>query len=158
MSNFDSKYRKTHHVAGIVLGVIGILCALLLSFLFGVAGGAAALLLGVIALLLGIQARKAGKGMGAIITGALAIVLAIALTVSTINVFTALHKAAVENGETPLMAKYAEKPYLGFMGIIIEAAKGDEASLEQMAKELEILNKEGVLNVDGTNVTVNAKP
>lgn len=150
MNNDTMNYRKSHHVLGLILGILGVCAALLLVFLFGVIGGGLAVILGGIGLLLGIQARKSGKGWGAIIVGGLAIVLAVVMTVATITTFTKLHEAAQNNGETPILAKYADKPYLGLFGIIIQAAKGDEASLEQLTQEMSLLDENTVMSIFAT--------
>ena len=49
---------------GIVLGILGIIAALLLCLFTGVIGGAVAGILGLAAVLIGMAARKGGRGIG----------------------------------------------------------------------------------------------
>ncbi len=129
---------KTHHVLGVVLGILGILIALLLTLLTGVIAGAVAVLLGLIAVLLGFQARKAGKGMGAIICGALAIILAVVLCVNTVAIFKEYRRTAEESGVAPLVAQTAGKPALGFLGLVIGAMQND-LDISELSDQLKLL-------------------
>lgn len=140
---------KTHHVLGVVLGILGIVIALLLSLLLGVIAGAVAALLGLIAVLLGFQARKAGKGMGAIICGALAIILAVALCVTSANVIKELRRTAEESGLAPLVAQYADKPALGVLGLAIGAAQSG-ADISEITSQMDQLRdyQAGKLSID----------
>ncbi len=129
---------KTHHVLGVVLGILGILIALLLTLLTGVIAGAVAVLLGLIAVLLGFQARKAGKGMGAIICGALAIILAVVLCVNTVTLFKELRRTAEESGVAPLVAQYADRPALGVLGLVIGAVQ-DGVDANEVSNQLNLV-------------------
>lgn len=147
MSTYDKSYVKTHHVAGLILGLLGIAIALLLTVVAGVIAGALAAILGLVGLLLGLQARKAGKGWPAIIAGALAIILAVVMTVSSVGIYKLLHEKALENGNTPMIEKYCRNPYLGVVGIVIEAAKDGEQNIDQLTQEIDTLNKMETLSV-----------
>ena len=85
MSNYEQK--SGHPVLGIILGILGIVAALFLCLLTGVIGGVIAGILGLAAVLTGMAARKGGKGIGAIVAGALAIILAVVLTVGSVRTF-----------------------------------------------------------------------
>ena len=142
MSNYEYEGAtgKPHHVLGLVLGILGIIIALALALWTGVIGGGIALVLGVIGLILGVKARKHHKGIGAIITGALAILLAIFMTVTAIGTVGALREQAVKTDRTPLLAKYTDSPYLGLLGVALKAANDGAGSVEQLNKEMEFLN------------------
>lgn len=130
-----------HPIFGVVLGVFGILAALLLTFTSGIIGGGIALILGLIAVLLGIKARKlSDKGLGAIIVGALAIVIAVFMTISSINIIKTM-KTEAANKDLDI-ARYIDKPYLGLMGVIMSLPK-DEATLNELAEQLNSLSKTG---------------
>ena len=148
MSNYE---KKGHLVLGIVLGILGIAAALFLCLLTGWIGGGVALIFGVIALLLGIFAVKGGKkggGIGSIVVGVLAIILAVAMTFTTIGGLTEMKKLATAE-ETPLMAKYMDNPSLGFLGIVLNIGKDlegkDQEAQDDLANKLkaeyDILNK-----------------
>ena len=127
-------------VLGLVLGILGILCALFLAFLTGVIGGGIALVLGLAALLLGIFASKSGsRGVGAIVTGAIAIFLAVIITIVSVSTFSTLQSKAAESGNTPLMAKYLGRPELGFIGLLM-SIPSDEGSANELVEELNYLN------------------
>ena len=79
---------KAHPILGIVLGLLGIAAALALCLFTGMIGGMIAGALGFSAFLLGVSARRSNKGSGAIAAGALAIGLAVLLTVGSVNTFT----------------------------------------------------------------------
>ena len=129
-----------HPVAGIVLGIIGIVLALPLPFFFGVIGGAVAGILGLAGIALGFAARKGGRGIGAIVSGALAFLLAIMITVSVISLFTEMKRIANETDQAPLVAQTLKEPSLGAMGMIMNMPK-DEADLQTMIDQMEILNQ-----------------
>ncbi|MBR6707643.1 MAG: hypothetical protein IKI84_13360, partial [Clostridia bacterium] len=61
MSTYENKNKVGHPVLGIVLAVLGIGIAVLFPLLFGVSAGAAATILGIAAILLGVGARKGGR-------------------------------------------------------------------------------------------------
>jgi len=143
--------KKGHPILGIVLGVLGIIAALFLCVMTGWIGGAIAGILGLIGLLLGIFAVKGGKkggGIGSIVVGAIAILLAVVMTFTTIASFTEMRKIATAE-ETPLMAKYMDNPGLGLMGVVLNMGKDlegkDQAAQDDLASKLkaefDILNK-----------------
>lgn len=140
MSTNESSYKSGHPVLALVLGIIGIIAALLLCLLSGIIGGAIAGAFGLAALLIGISSRKYGKGMGGIVTGVIAILLAVSLTTASVNVYRELQKKAEATGVAPLMSKYLNKPELGIVGLIINIPT-DEGSLDDLSKELDALSK-----------------
>ena len=140
MSNYEKKMAGGHPIAGIILGILGILVALLLTFLFGAIAGGVALLLGVIALLLGIGARKSGRGMGAIIMGALAIVLAVSMTFVSANMMKEMRQRAADTGVAPVFTDCFRSPYLGLVSVVMNAA-GDQTKADALAKEMDQLQK-----------------
>ena len=128
-----------HPVLGIVLGVFGIVTAMLLGIVTGVIGGGLALLLGALAVILGLSARKAGRGMGAIITGIIAVMTAVTMTMSAVNIIGTIKQEAVKKGNTPLVVQCADYPYLGLTGFIRRAAeKGVDP--EELGKQLNLLS------------------
>ncbi len=139
MSSYEYEERKTGHpVAGLILGLLGIAAALLLVIMTGVIGAAIAGVLGLIALILGIGARKGGKGMGAIVTGILAILLALGICAGTTKLMTLLRDEAVKTGKAPLVEKFMEKPYLGFLGMVINLPT-EEADIDELVDQLKAL-------------------
>ena len=138
------KNKNGHPVAGIILGIMGIAVALLTTLLFGAAAGAAAGILGIGAALLGIGALKAGRrGIGAIIAGALAIVLAITMTFTSVSSLKQLRDAAAASGVAPTFARYMDNPYLGLSSVLANALKDSEdpEAVRTIEKELEALKQ-----------------
>ena len=124
MSNVNVNTKVGHPVVGILLGIAGIAVALLMTLLFGVIAGVVSGVLGIGAVLLGYFARKKGtRGMGAIVTGTLAIVLAISMTFASAGILKTMKDVAVQSGVAPTFAKYMEDPYLGIAGMAANAAK-----------------------------------
>ena len=154
MSDYNVK-KGGHPILAVVLGAIGIIIALLLTLFFGVIAGAVALLLGVIAILLGLSARKqGGRGLGGIIAGGLAAVLAIVMTVSSINAFEMVKKEAAKyNDVAPLVVKSLDNTYLGIMGMFINMPK-DEGSLQELVDQYNLLDK--TIKEDGSATTAPA--
>ena len=136
MSNYE--YKTGHPILGVILGLLGIAAAVLLAYLTGVIGGGVALLFGVIALILGIKSRKGGRGIAAIVAGLLAVVLAVIMTFTGVATVQTLRDKAIASKPDSLVAKYADKPYLGVLGIVINIPK-DEGSLEQLTAEMDAL-------------------
>ena len=150
MSNYEQK--SGHPVLGIILGILGIIAALFLCLLTGVIGGAIAGILGLAAVLTGMAARKGGKGIGAIVAGALAIILAVVLTVGSVRTFEQIQKEASQYAEeAPLVVKCLDKPYLGMIGMIINLPK-DEASVQELTDQFNLLKDK----LDGNSVATAA--
>ena len=142
MSNVNVN-KVGHPVAGIVLGIAGIAFALLMTLLFGVIAGVVSGVLGIGAVLLGYFARKKGtRGMGAIVTGALAIVLAFTMTFTSVNTMKAMKDVAEKSGVAPTFAKYMDNPYMGIAGIAANAAKAGntDETVKTIQKEMDALN------------------
>lgn len=137
MSNYE---KKGHPVAGIVLGILGILFGLTLPLLCGLIGGGIGLLLGVGAILLGVFAANSGKKTAAIILGGLAILISIFLCLTSVNLMKELKVKAEESGVAPIFSKYATNPYMGLFGIL-SGMPQDEASINQIMEEFDQLNK-----------------
>ena len=127
--------KKGHPVLAVILGILGILVALFLCLI----GGAIAGVLGLGALLIGILGKKGGgKGVGGIITGALAILLAVILTVTSIASLKLMKEKAVEAGTAPLIEKYFDDPTMGLLGVALKIPM-DEGGLQELTQELETL-------------------
>ena len=136
----EREMKQGHPVLGTILGVLGILAALLLCLMAGIIGGAVAGILGLAALLLGIFAmRKSDRGLGAVITGAIAIILAIALTVGVAGLLTNMKAKAVESGKAPLIEKYMSETNLGLVGIVLKLPTGDSGLMNQVMDEMNYL-------------------
>ena len=138
MSTYENKNKVGHPVLGIVLAILGIGIAVLFTLLFGVIAGAAATILGIAAILLGVGARKGGRGIGAIVTGSVAVVAAVAMMFTTVSAMNLMHKAALETGKAPVFAECFENPYMGISSIYFKVA-GDEAKMKALTDELETL-------------------
>lgn len=137
----EQSQKGGHPVLGIVLGVIGIVIAMLMGFVTGVIAGGFALLLGTLAVILGMQARKTGRGMGAIITGIIAVMTAVMMTMSAVSVIGTLKQEAVKAGTAPLVVQCADYPWLGLTGFLRSAAeKGVDP--EELGKQLNSLAQE----------------
>ena len=142
MSTVNGNIKTGHPVAGIVLGIAGIAVALLTTLLFGVIAGAVAGVLGIGAALLGINARKgSGRGVGAIVAGALAIVLAVSMTFTSVDMMKHLHEVAESSGVAPTFARYMENPYLGLSSVVANAVKDskDDNTMKTIQDELDAL-------------------
>ena len=146
MSTVNVNNKVGHPVAGIVLGILGIAVALLMTLLFGVIAGAVAGVLGIVAALLGYSAHKRGnRGVGAIVAGILALVLAVSLTFTSANLLKTMKDTAVSSRVAPNFAKYMDNPYLGIAGVAanaVEDMKGKDTDVfKTLQGELEALNK-----------------
>ncbi len=136
-----SNYEKTGHpVAGIVLGILGILFGLMLPLLCGLIGGGLGLLLGIGAVLLGVFAANCGKKTAAIVLGAIAILVSIGMCVMSVNLMKELKVKAEQSGVAPTFTQYANNPYMGLIGIIAGMPQ-DEANLNKVMEEFDQLNK-----------------
>ena len=123
MSTVNVNNKVGHPVAGIVLGIVGIAVALLMTLLFGVIAGAVAGVLGIGAALLGMSARKKGnRGTGAIVSGVLALILAVSLTFTSVGMMKELKETATKSGIAPTISRYMDNPYLGLSSVVVNAA------------------------------------
>ena len=139
MSNYENK--SGHPVLAVVLGILGILIALFATLLAGVVGGAIAGILGLAAVLIGFFGKKnGGKGIGGIIAGALAIILAVTMTVSSISTFKTLKEKAAEYAEeAPLVVKCLDNPSLGMIGMIANLPK-DEGTQQELIDQFNLVS------------------
>lgn len=132
---------KAHPILGIVLGLLGIAAALVLCLFTGIFGGMIAGALGFSAFLLGVSARRSNKGSGAIAAGALAIGLAVLLTVGSVNTFTEIHQEAANYAEeAPLFVKSLSKPYFGIIGMYFNMPK-DEGTLQELVDQFHLIEE-----------------
>ena len=138
MSTNENTNKIGHPVLGIVLSILGIGIAVLFTLLFGIIAGAAAAILGIVGILLGVGARKGGRGIGAIVTGAVAVVAAVVMMFTTVTAMNMMHKAALETGKAPVFAECFENPYMGISSIYFKVA-GDEAKTKALMDEMEAL-------------------
>ena len=144
MSTVNVNNKIGHPVASIVLGILGISVALLMTLLFGVIAGAVAGVLGITAVLLGISAHKhGGRGVGAIVAGALAVVLAVCLTFTSVGMMKHLKATADASGVAPNFARYMDNPYLGLSSVVANAVNDSKNpdAVKTIQGELEALNK-----------------
>ncbi len=138
MSNYDKTNKVGHPVAGIVLAILGIGIAVLFSLLFGAIATAVACVLGIVGVLLGLGARKGGRGMGAIVTGIVAVVVAAAMLFTTVGLMKEMHKVALETGKAPVFAECFDNPYLGISSVLFRVG-GDEARQKALMDEMDML-------------------
>lgn len=132
----ENKVKVGHPVLGIVLGIFGILIALLLTFLTGAIGGGIAFILGIAAFLVGLSTkRNGGKGVGAMVIGVVAVLMAAFMTISSIGIFSTIRNEAEKTKPGSLLAKSASNPYMGVVGLIANMPK-DEASIEELMNEI----------------------
>ena len=144
MSNVNENSKTGHPVAGIVLGILGISVALLMTLLFGIIAGAVAGILGITAGLLGISARRRGsRGVGAIVAGALALVLAVCMTFSSVGMMKHLKATADASGVAPNFTRYMDNPCLGLSSVVANAVNDSRNpdAIKTIQSELEALNK-----------------
>ena len=153
MSTNENKNKIGHPVLGIVLAVLGIGIAVLFTLLFGIIAGAAAAILGIVGILLGVGARKGGRGIGAIVTGSVAVLAAVVMMFTTVSAMNLMHKAALETGKAPVFAECFESPYLGLSSVIYKVA-GDEAKTKALMDEMEALKGYTAQN-GAVNISVN---
>ena len=138
MSTNENKNKIGHPVLGIVLAIVGIGIAVMFTLLFGIIAAGIATALGTVAILLGVGARKGGRGIGAIVTGSVAIVAAVVMMFTTVTAMNMMHRAALETGKAPIFAECFESPYLGLSSVIYKVA-GDEAKTKALMDEMEAL-------------------
>ena len=109
-------------VIGVVLGIIGLIASLLAA-LAGIFGGIPAAVLGLLAVLLGyLSWKKSKKGIVSIAIGFIAVVLAVVLTVSGINLAKTQYEAVKAHPEkAPTLAKYLDNANLqyGVIGLMM---------------------------------------
>ena len=135
---------------GIVLGVLALIAAFIAPLMGGWIGGAATIVLAVGALVLGVLSRKKSenkKGMGGIVLGVIAAVLAVVMIVSTSSMMKTMKDKLLDEldkqgSKFPTVAKYAEQADTdtGFIGFINSMAgkvsEEDKAKFEEEAKDL----------------------
>lgn len=129
-------------IAGVIIGVLGIIIGFFGGLIFGWVGGGIAIGLGAIGILFGFLARKkteGQKGTGAIVVGALAVLLSFFLTNSSVNTLKdALKKAKDNTDVAPTITEFADKinPSLGLVGGLVNIKDATEDELKKITDEL----------------------
>ena len=98
-------------VLGVVIGLIGLVASVVALFL-GTIGGIIAGVLGLLAVIFGFLAKKGNKykGTPAIVLGIIAVILAIALAATGINIAKkALDQVKASPDKSPTLSKYLDK-------------------------------------------------
>ena len=129
-------------IFGVILGIVAVLCGLLATFLFGTTGAVIAAVIAAAAIALGVLKRKKdGKGgAAAIAIGVIAIVLAFSVNGLWTNMFTQLHEKALELKPDGLWAQASENVNGGIMSVITRLP-ADEASMNALMEEMQELSK-----------------
>ena len=130
-------------IAAVILGLLGILLALLATFLFGTVGGVIAGALGVLAIVLGFLKRRRDQkgGIPAIVIGTLALILAFAMTSVWSGMFEIVHEQALKYKPDGLWAQVSEDANSGIMGLVSRMPKDDEATMQALVDEMNELSK-----------------
>lgn len=138
-------------IAGIILGILGLLVSLLAA-LIGIIGGIPAAVLALLVILFGFLARrKANKGIPAIVIGVIALVSAVGLTIGGINTARSYSERLKSNLEqAPVLAQYVDqiKPEYGMLGFL---------TVTQDPEELKIIGEEVKVLLSETNDQTTAK-
>ena len=130
-------------IAAVILGLLGILLALLATFLFGTVGGVIAGALGVLAIVLGFLKRRRDQkgGIPAIVIGTLALILAFAMASVWSGIFEIVHEQALKYKPDGLWAQVSEDTNGGIMGLVSRMPKDDEATMQALVDEMNELSK-----------------
>ena len=123
-------------IAGVILGIVAIICALIAPMLFGTTGAIITAVIAAIGIVLAVMKRVKDKKGG--IAG---IMMAFSLNGTWTNTFQELHKKAVELKPDGLWAQVTESTDGGIMGIISRLPNQDEATLQAFVDEANELNK-----------------
>ena len=136
-------------VCGVILGILGLIAALVATLCFGWIGGVIAILLGALALILGLLKRKktGNGGIGAVILGALAIVVTAAVIPATHSTMVTLKTNLLkeidkQESKYAVVTKYVGEAdtNVGFIGFITSMAakvtEEDKAPFEEEIKDL----------------------
>ena len=126
-------------IFGVILGIVAVLCGLLATFLFGTTGAVIAAVIAAAAIALGVLKRKK-DGAAAIAIGVIAIVLAFSVNGLWTNMFTQLHEKALELKPDGLWAQASENVNGGIMSVITRLP-ADEASMNALMEEMQELSK-----------------
>ena len=152
-------------ILGVILGVLAFILALIATLVFGWMGGVAAIVVGAIAVVLGLQARKKnGKGRGAVVSGAISCVLAIVMVFSTASMMKTMKEKLLaevnkEGSRFATVAKYVEQAdtNTGFVGFVASMAgkvsDEDKDAFEEEVKNLSDLIKENSGSQNSTPAT-----
>ena len=105
--------------------------------------GVLAVILGILALACGVLATFLFGTTGAIVAGALALVLAVSMTFASVGTLKLLKETAAKSGVAPTFARYMDNPYLGLSSVVSNAvnASNDGEAVKTIEKELEALKQ-----------------
>ena len=93
--------------------------------------------------------------MGAIVAGALAIVLAFTMTFASVNTLKTMKDVAETSGVAPTFARYMDNPYIGIAGVAANSGNTDEA-VNTIQKEIDAL-KDYMGKMDNTKAEKTAE-
>ena len=141
ITDTDKKIRAVSAVA-LTLGILGIVFAIIMGFLFGIIGAGVSFIIGVIAIILGIKTKKKSdknKGKGGVATGVIAVILACTVCAAAFVISDIARGKVNEMGFT-LLAEKADSLRFGFIGLVWGLP--DEEKLDELTNELDIAVRE----------------
>ena len=131
--------KKGHAGLALVLGIFAILIAFFVGGIFGLLGIIPAVILAVIAIVLGAGAVSAsGRGKGAIVTAVIALLISLMMFGMTFGLKMVLESDEVKQ-TSPTFAKYAGESWKGIGGVIYAMSKNG-ADVEKIQAEFEAYN------------------
>ena len=131
-----------HPILAVILGILGIVAAVVLIFLTGWIGFGVAALFGVLAIVLGISAKRAGNGgIGGMISGILAILAAVGIILPLGNVAKEFRNKAEEANVAPHIVEYMDNLKFGVFGFAVSASQSgvDEEIVKKEIDDLTAL-------------------
>jgi len=131
--------KKGHPGLALVLGIFAVLIAFFIGGVFGLLGIIPAVILAVIAIVLGAGAlRASGRGKGAIVTAVIALLISLMMFGMTFGLKNILESDEVKQ-TSPTFAKYASESWKGIGGVIFAMGRNG-ADVAKIQEEFEAYN------------------
>ena len=153
---YNEPVKRGHSTLALVFGILSIVITFFLSLLFGMLAIIPAVILAVLAIVLGAMSiRASGHGKGGIITGVIGIVLALMLGGVVMSISTFLRSEEVKRN-LPTLSTYADDSWKGVVGLFW-AMSGDEVNLEKVNQELDRYARSGNGALGNANTAASEK-
>lgn len=146
--NYENE-KKGHGTLALLLGIAGIVLAIVVGSFFGLYGVIPALVLSSLAIILGILSLKdthGRSGKGGIIIGIIAVILSAFVWGLTVVIGAFLETDEIKEN-VPTLAAYADESWRGIVGVLLQMDK-DGVDMDQLTAEMDAYSKK-VASTDG---------
>ena len=136
---YNEPAKRGHGVLALLFGILSIAITIFVGILFGLYGLIPAIILAILAIVLGILTIRGGnRGKGGVITGTIGIIFALLILGLVLSIGAFLRTDEVRE-KIPTLSAYADDSWRGIAGLFMKM-KSDNVDLDKINAEIEVYN------------------